>query len=79
MEDDFKSNLSGSFLSLVLALFEPTVEYEAHCLKAALKEMVHNMHNVKIIVQILCTKSNEDLKKLGEAYKKCKIRKCFAL
>ena len=66
-----KSNLSGSFLSMVLGLFESTYEYEAHSLKAALKEFLNNKHSVKIIVQIICTKNPEELKTLSEAYKRC--------
>ena len=36
LEHDLKSELSGDFEDVVIALLEPTVEYEAHCLKKAI-------------------------------------------
>jgi len=47
---------------------EPTVVFEVHCLKEALKDYVHNMHSVRVIVQILCTKSENEIKQLSDVY-----------
>jgi hypothetical protein len=37
LEEDLKTEISGKFLDGVLALFEPTDEFEARCLKDAIE------------------------------------------
>ena len=70
LEDVIKSNLKGRFQKVVLSLMEPTLEYEVHCLKEALKDYVHNIHSVRVIVQILCTKTQNEIIQLSDAYHK---------
>jgi hypothetical protein len=37
LEEDLKKEISGNFLNGVLALLTPTDEYEAQCLRSAIK------------------------------------------
>ena len=37
LEEDLKSELSGDFEDVVIALLEPKVEYDAHCLRNAIR------------------------------------------
>jgi hypothetical protein len=53
---------------------EPTLVYEVHCLKEALKDYVHNIHSVRVIVQILCTKTQDEIRKLADAYHQSKYK-----
>ena len=46
LEHDLKSELSGEFEDIVIALLEPTVEYDAHCLKNAISV---NIFKIKIV------------------------------
>ena len=71
MDDDIKANLKDHFQKVILALFEPILEYEAHHLKLALKDRVYKVHDVRIIIQILCTKSANEIKQLEEVYQRC--------
>jgi annexin A7/11 len=36
LEQDLKSELSGNFEDVVIALLEPSIEYEARCLRDAI-------------------------------------------
>ena len=71
LDDDIKANLKDHFQKVILALFEPILEFEAHHLKQALKDQVYKVHDVRVIIQILCTKSAMEIKQLEEVYHKC--------
>jgi len=67
LEDEIKSEISGNFLKGVLALLEPTDEYEARCLQNAL----HGIGtNEKVIIQMLCPKEAHEIEILRAAYQR---------
>lgn len=67
LEEDLKSELGGHFEEIVLALLKPHYEYEAENLHHA----VHGAGtNEQIVIDVLCTKEGDELKKLKDAYKK---------
>lgn len=68
MEEDIKSEISGNFQSAVLALLEPLDEYDAHCLRKAIKGVGTNE---KIVIQTLCPKEAHEIEILRAAYKRC--------
>ena len=70
LEHDLKSELSGNFEEVAVALLKPRFEYDA--------ENLHNAIHVfdtdkRIVSEIVCTKDGNEIVKLKEAYKSCKI------
>lgn len=65
LEEDISSEISGKFLTGVLALLIPTSEYEAVCLRKAIKGAGTDE---RVVIQVLCSKEAKDIKMLKEAY-----------
>ena len=47
LEHDLKSELNDEFEDIVIALLEPTVDYDAHCLKNAISV---NILKIKLVL-----------------------------
>lgn len=67
LEEDLKSEISGHFLKSCLALLMLTDEYEATCLKDAMKGLGTNE---KVLIQILCTKNCYEIRHLAFTFKR---------
>jgi len=65
LEEDLKRELSGHFLETCLALLVPSYEFEAHCVRNALKGWSTNN---RVIIEALCTKDSDEIFKLKETY-----------
>eukprot|EP00058_Branchiostoma_floridae_P024868 XP_002610358.1 hypothetical protein BRAFLDRAFT_120055 [Branchiostoma floridae] len=63
---DLKSELSGDFKESVMALFVPTTEYDAWCLNNA---MVGLGTNEEVLIEILCTRTNEEIAEIVRVYR----------
>lgn len=68
--DDIKSELSGDFEKTVLALLMPPSHYLASEVKRAIKGLGTDE---AVLVEIICTRTNEQMTELKEAYKKCEL------
>ena len=68
LEEHIKSEIGGKFLTGVLALLEPTDEFEAKCLRDAIKGAGTNE---KVLIQTLCPKEAHEIEILKAAYKRC--------
>jgi hypothetical protein len=67
LEEDIKSEIKGDFLNGVLALLEPTDEYEARNLRDGIKGIGTKE---KIVIQTLCPKEAHEIEILKAAYKR---------
>jgi annexin A7/11 len=67
LEEEIKSEIGGKFLDGVLALLVPTDEYEAKCLKGAIKGIGTNE---KDLIQIICPKETHEIEVVKAAYKR---------
>ncbi|XP_037936913.1 annexin B10 isoform X2 [Teleopsis dalmanni] len=63
--DDLKSELGGKFEDVIVALMTPPVEYLCEQLRAAMDGVGTNEST---LVEILCTKSNEEMHEIVAAY-----------
>ena len=63
-----KSELSGDFEKTLLALMMTPAYYLASEVKRAIKGLGTDE---AVLVEILCTRSNDEMTALKEAYKKC--------
>ncbi|XP_074649159.1 uncharacterized protein LOC141904469 [Tubulanus polymorphus] len=63
---DLKSELSGDFEEVMLALFEPTTFYDAWSLR---KAMQGAGTAEAVLIEILCTRTNEEIQEIKECYK----------
>ena len=66
--DDIKSEISGDFEKTVLALMMLPAEFQATEVKRAIKGLGTDE---AVLVELLCTKTNEEMTALKAAYKKC--------
>jgi len=65
LEQDLKSELSGNFEDVVIALLEPSIEYEARCLRDA----IHGIGtNERVVIDVLCSKKPEKIEQLKKTY-----------
>jgi len=62
---DLKSELGGKFEDLILALMEEPSEYLAKMLNSAMDKIGTDED---ILTEILCTRGNEDIRKISQAY-----------
>jgi hypothetical protein len=69
LEQDLKSELNDEFEDIIIALLKPRYEYEAECLRDAIKGIGTREH---LVIEILCTKDGAEIEKLKAAYKKGK-------
>lgn len=67
--DDLKSELGGNFENVIVALMMPPDDYLCNELN---KAMVGMGTDENVLIEILCTKSNEEVKRLVEKYEECK-------
>lgn len=73
MIKDLKSELSGNFEDLILALMTPTVEYQAKELHEAISGVGTNE---KTLVELLCSATNQEIHNMRAAYER---RECWML
>jgi hypothetical protein len=60
--------MSGNLLKTFLALLAPSEDYEAVCLREAMKGLGTNE---KVLIHILCTKQANEIRLLQTSYKRC--------
>jgi len=65
--EDLKSELGGHFESVVVGLMMSTVEY---CAKQLHKAMKGGGTDEETLVEILCSRTNEEVKRIADAYEK---------
>lgn len=68
MISDLKSELSGKFEDLIVALMTPTYDFLAKELHNAMAGIGTNEETV---IEIICTASNAEIMKIRMAYQKC--------
>lgn len=67
LEEDLRDELSGHFETLCIYRLTPSLEFDARCLRKAMKGIGTN--EVRLI-EILCSRTNQDIKEIKEEYKK---------
>lgn len=65
LAEDLSSETSGKFRQGILALLEPTCDYEAKCVRNAIKGLGTDE---LVLIQILCPKEPHEIQELKEAY-----------
>ena len=68
MIDDLKSELSGDFEKVLVGLMMTPGEYLATEVRRAIKGLGTDE---AVLVEVLCTRTNDEMTALKEAYKKC--------
>ncbi|CAN0065410.1 unnamed protein product [Lampetra planeri] len=63
---DLRSELSGNFEEIMLALFMPTTYYDAWSLQKAIQGAGTNE---KVLVEILCSRTNQEIREIVSCYK----------
>ncbi|XP_046557370.1 annexin A7-like isoform X1 [Haliotis rubra] len=66
LQEDLKSELSGDLKELMLGLFKDPAYYDAWCLKEAMEGPGTKDH---ILIEILCTRTNDQIAALASNYK----------
>lgn len=69
LEKDLRSELGGNFESLIVGLIYPPVDYLARQLNKSFKGMGTDANAV---IEILITRTNEEIKEIAKAYEKGK-------
>lgn len=69
MIDDLKSELTGNFENVILGLMKPTHDYLASELKRAIRGLGTDED---VLIEILCTRTNQEIWSINEAYQRCK-------
>lgn len=65
--EDLESESSGNFLKCLKIMLKPTIDYEAECVQSAMKGVGFEK---KILIELICSKNNEEIKQLSDAFKK---------
>ena len=63
---DLKSELSGNFENAVVAMFEPTLDYDCMCLRSAMKGLGTDE---EALIEILTTRSNDEINNIKSRYR----------
>lgn len=71
LNKDLKSELTGNFEDLILALMTPTVEYQAKELNYAISGVGTNEQT---LVELLCSATNQEIHHMRAAYER---RECY--
>jgi annexin A7/11 len=66
--EDLKSELGGHFEDVIVALVIPPVDYLCKQLHKAMEGMGTDEHT---LIEILCSKSNKEVKEIVDAYERC--------
>lgn len=66
---DLKSELGGKFEDVILGLMSPPVEYLCQQLNKAMKG---SGCDEMALIEILCTRTNKEIKEINEAYERSK-------
>ena len=69
--DQFQSELRSHFKECCIALFEPPALYDAHWLR---KAMAGLGTNEALLIEIMCTRTNNEIKNIRGKYK---LGKCL--
>ena len=69
--DELKSELSGDFEKVIVGLMMSQADYNAYSIKEAVKGLGTDE---KALVEVLCSRSNEELQAMKASYKKCGSR-----
>lgn len=67
--EDLKSELGGKFEDLIVALMRPPIEYLCRQLH---KSMSGAGTDESALIEILCTRNNDEIKTLVKSYEDCK-------
>lgn len=70
MVSDLKSELSGKFEDLIVALMTPTYDFLAKEIHSAIAGIGTDEET---IIEIICTSSNAEINNIKMAYHKCKF------
>jgi annexin A7/11 len=71
--NELKSELSGNFEGVVLAVMEPARLYDAKCLRRAMRGPGTDE---AVLIEILCTRTSSEIYEIVEAYKKGLLHVC---
>ena len=64
---ELKSELGGNFEIALIDFMEPRILYDAKCLRRAMKGVGTDEST---LIEILCSRTNKEIKDIVEAYKK---------
>ena len=65
--EDLKSELGGHFEDAILAMFQPTIDFDAWCLNDALSGAGTTEST---LIEIMCSRNNDEIKAIKDAYKR---------
>lgn len=65
--EDLKSELSGDLENVIVGMMMPRFEYDAKCLRGAMKGMGTDE---SVLVEIMCSRINEEIEEIKAAYNK---------
>ena len=74
--DDLKSETSGGFKKLLAGLCMSSADFDATCLHNAIKGLGTDE---QVLTEIICTRTNQQLKDIKAAYKTSKFIKDFTV
>ncbi|KAL5488534.1 hypothetical protein EMCRGX_G017486 [Ephydatia muelleri] len=66
LDEDLRSHLIGALQNLVLALLDTKAMYDASCLRKAMKGLGTDED---MLIEILCTRTNQEILEISEAFK----------